>query len=87
MDPALGPLVQAALNDTHQRSTLADARVPADTIESALQPVQLSVSALEPPSPDTAARAVAAIASGFVLCASLGAWGSVVSNGVAQEKT
>jgi ABC-2 type transport system permease protein len=85
--PTLQALLQATVNAAHQRHVLSAAGVPLATIRAALAPVPFSTTALKPPPADQAARDAAALAAGFLLYLSLGAYGAAVASGVAQEKT
>jgi ABC-2 type transport system permease protein len=87
LEPALQALLQATVDAAHQRQVLGAAGVPLATVRAALAPVPLATRALQPPPANQAARDVAALAAGFLLYLSLGAYGAAAASGVAQEKT
>jgi ABC-2 type transport system permease protein len=80
-------VLQAAVDQAHQRQVLAAAGVPPATVRAALTPVPFTVTSLQPPPKDQVARDVAALATGMLLYISLALYGSAVAAGVAQEKT
>jgi ABC-2 type transport system permease protein len=87
LSPTLRALLQATVDAAHQCQMLGAAGVPLSTIRAALAPVPLRTTALQPPPANQDARDVAALAAGFLLYLSLGAYGAAVASGVAQEKT
>lgn len=80
-------ILEAALNQAHQRQVLGGAGVAPSTVDAALRPVGLVVRPLQPPATDEAARTVTAFAVAFLLYIALAIYGAAVSMGVAQEKT
>jgi ABC-2 type transport system permease protein len=80
-------LLQATLDEAHQRQVLAGAGVSPSLILQAQAPVPLATAARQPPPADQAARSIAALAAGILLYLSLALYAAAVANGVAQEKT
>ena len=56
-------------------------------ISQSRQPVPLQISVLNPSPPDNAGRDIAAVAAAILTWVSISLYGTVIANGVAQEKT
>jgi len=80
-------LLQATLDEAHQRQVLTSAGVSPSLVLQAQTPVPLATAARHPPPADQAARSIAAVAAGILLYLSLALYATAVANGVAQEKT
>jgi ABC-2 type transport system permease protein len=87
LSPELQAVLQAAVDNAHQRQVLAAAGVPLATVRAAMAPVPFTVSSLKPLPRDQVARDIAALATAILLYVSLAMYGSAVASGVAQEKT
>ena len=80
-------LLQATLDEAHQRKVFTGAGVSPSLVLQAETPVPFTTTATQPPPADRAARSVAALAAGILLYLSLALYATAVANGVAQEKT
>jgi ABC-2 type transport system permease protein len=87
LSPTMRALLQATLDEAHQRQVLTGAGVSPSLLLRAMTPVPLATAARQPPPADRAARSVAALATSILLYMSLGLYAGAVANGVAQEKT
>jgi ABC-2 type transport system permease protein len=87
LSPTMAALLEATVDQAHQRRVLGEARIPLSKVLPALQPVPFSTIAIERLTSDQAARDLAAVAAGLLLYVSLGLYSAAVANGVAQEKT
>jgi ABC-2 type transport system permease protein len=87
LSPTIEALLRSVLNEENTRQLLTSAGVSSSTIQQAMTPIPFSTVAISPPPEDRAARSIAAIAAGLLLYMSLVLYGTIVANGVAQEKT
>ncbi len=87
LSPTMRALLQATLDEAHQRQVLTGAGVSPSLLLQAMTPVPLATAARQPPPADQAARSIAALAAGILLYISLALYATAVANGVAQEKT
>jgi ABC-2 type transport system permease protein len=87
LSPTMAALLEATVDQAHQRRVLGEARIPLSKVLPSLQPVPFSTIAIERLTSDQAARDLAAVAAGLLLYVSLGLYSAAVANGVAQEKT
>ncbi|MGA2872793.1 MAG: ABC transporter permease [Candidatus Dormibacteria bacterium] len=87
LSPTMAALLQATVDQAHQKRALSEARIPLSKVLPALQPVPFSTRTLDRVTADQAARDVAAIAAGLLLYVSLALYSGAVASGVAQEKT
>jgi ABC-2 type transport system permease protein len=87
LSPTMQAVLQATVNQAHQRRVFAESGVPLATVRAALTPVPFSIKTLQSPPKDQEGRDAAALATGFLLYISLMLYGGAVATAVAQEKT
>jgi ABC-2 type transport system permease protein len=89
LDATVKTALRAVFDSANARTVLGAAGVTAATVERALTPVSFSLHAISPPStdPEREAKAGASVTAAVLLYVSLMIWGTMVAQGVAQEKT
>jgi len=87
LSPTIRAVIQATIDDAHLRSSLRQEGISVDKVLPAIKPVPIEVLVASPPSPDHAARIVAAIVAALLMYVALAIYGQAVAQGVAQEKT
>jgi ABC-2 type transport system permease protein len=82
----LPPLVEAALNGAVLNARLIAAGLPAAAVASAIAGANVQTQSLQPSDPEHTQERFAGLAVGIVLFMALGIYGSLVSQGVVEEK-
>ena len=80
-------IIRATVDADHQAQVLGRAGVAPSVISQSRQPVPLQISVLNPSPPNNAGRDIAAVAAAILTWVSISLYGTVIANGVAQEKT
>ena len=80
------PLVEAALNGAVLNARLIAAGLPPEAVASAVAGATVPTQSLQPSDPEQAQERFAGLAVGIVLYVALGLYGTLVSQGVVEEK-